>query len=142
MIASTGPSAARRGILERGSGGPAVEAVLRAATKRLSDAGIEAARRDARLLLAAVVPGGAAALWLQTDEGEDVTLKFRGNRFGLPPRAFARLGERLGQGQRCAYLRLTRIAEVQIPVNGKVDVDVGDTVLAGIDMIGQVPAPR
>ncbi|MEL7185538.1 MAG: hypothetical protein AAFN50_03745 [Pseudomonadota bacterium] len=87
-------------------------------------------------------PGSGRALWVQTDEGDDVLLKFTGHRFGLAPRSFARYGERLGQGQRCAYLRLTRFAEVQIPVDGKVNVEPGDTVVAGIDLLGSVPAPR
>lgn len=87
-------------------------------------------------------PNGGRALWVQTDEGDDVLLKFTGHRFGLPPRSFARYGERLGQGQRCAYLRLTRIAEVQLPIDGKVNVEVGETVMAGVDLIGSVPAPR
>jgi len=85
---------------------------------------------------------GKKALWLQTDEGEDVVLKFSGYRLGLAPRAFAKFGERLGQGQRCAYLRLTRTAEVQIPVNGKVLVEPGDTLVAGTDILGNVPSPR
>ncbi len=82
------------------------------------------------------------ALWVQTDEGDDVLLKFSGHRFGLPPKSFARYGERLGQGQRCAYLRLTRYAEIQVPVDGKVSVAPGDEVVAGVDLIGSVPAPR
>ena len=85
---------------------------------------------------------GKKALWLQTDEGEDVVLKFSGYRLGLAPRAFAKFGERLGQGQRCAYLRLTRTAEVQLPVNGKVLVEPGQTLVAGTDIIGNVPSPR
>jgi len=85
---------------------------------------------------------GKKALWLQTDEGEDVVLKFSGYRLGLAPRAFAKFGERLGQGQRCAYLRLTRTAEVQIPVNGKVLVEAGQTLVAGTDVLGNVPSPR
>jgi len=85
---------------------------------------------------------GKKALWLQTDEGEDVVLKFSGYRLGLAPRAFAKFGERLGQGQRCAYLRLTRTAEVQLPVNGKVLVEPGHTLVAGTDIIGNVPSPR
>ena len=85
---------------------------------------------------------GSKTMWLQTDEGADVTLKFRGYRLGLAPRAFARFGERLGQGQRCAYLRLTRIAEVQWPHDGKVSVEVGQNVQAGIDLIGTVHSPR
>jgi len=85
---------------------------------------------------------GKKALWLQTDEGEDVILKFSGYRFGLAPRAFAKYGERLGQGQRCAYLRLVRTAEIQLPVDGKVLVEPGQTVVAGTDVIGSVPSPR
>ena len=85
---------------------------------------------------------GKKALWLQTDEDEDVVLKFSGYRLGLAPRAFAKFGERLGQGQRCAYLRLTRTAEVQLPVNGKVLVEPGQTLVAGTDIIGNVPSPR
>lgn len=85
---------------------------------------------------------GKKALWLQTDEGEDVVLKFNGYRLGLAPRATAKYGERLGQGQRCAYLRLTRTAEVQLPVDGKVLVEPGQTVIAGTDVIANVPSPR
>jgi len=85
---------------------------------------------------------GKKALWLQTDEGENVVLKFGGYRLGLAPRAFAKFGERLGQGQRCAYLRLTRTAEVQLPVNGKVLVEPGQMLVAGTDIIGCVPSPR
>jgi phosphatidylserine decarboxylase len=85
---------------------------------------------------------GRKGLWLQTDEGEDVVLKFSGNRLGLAPRAFAKYGERLGQGQRCAYLRLTRRAEVQLPANGKVLVEPGQVLIAGTDVIGNVPSPR
>lgn len=81
----------------------------------------------------------ANALWLRTDEGANVVLQFHGYRLGIPPRAFARFGERLGQGQRCAYLRLARFAEVYLPINGKVNVKVGQSVTAGVDLIGHVP---
>ena len=85
---------------------------------------------------------GKNALWLETDEGDNVVLKFSGYRLGLAPRAFAKFGERLGQGQRCAYLRLTRTAEVQLPHNGKVVVEPGQILVAGTDIIGNVPSPR
>ena len=79
------------------------------------------------------------ALWLHTDEGDDVVLQFAGYRFGLAPRSFMRFGERVGQGQRCAYLRLTRVAELHLPVATKVLVAPGDTVVAGTSLIGRVP---
>ena len=79
------------------------------------------------------------ALWVQTDEGDDVVLQFRGYRLGLSPRALVRYGERLGQGQRCAYLRLARIAEVHLPIESKVLVEAGQRVTAGLDLIGKLP---
>ncbi|MGI9221156.1 MAG: hypothetical protein ACR2QS_08995 [Woeseiaceae bacterium] len=78
------------------------------------------------------------ALWLQTDEGDDIVLQFTGYRLGLAPRAIVRYGERIGQGKRCAYLRLTRFAEVHLPISSTVVVEPGDTVVAGSDLIGKL----
>ncbi|MDX1517254.1 MAG: hypothetical protein R3288_10465 [Woeseiaceae bacterium] len=78
------------------------------------------------------------ALWLKTDEGDDVVLQFGGYRFGLPPKSLTRFGERLGQGTRCAYLRLTRTAEVHLPVNAKVLVTEGQAVVAGRDVLARL----
>ena len=81
----------------------------------------------------------ANALWVQTDEGDSVVLQFHGYRFGLVPKSFVRYGERVGQGHRCAYLRLTRYADVYLPIAGKVAVNAGQRVIAGTDLIGSVP---
>ncbi len=81
----------------------------------------------------------ANAMWLVTDEGHSVVLQFHGHRLGLAPRAFIAIGERLGQGHRCAYLRLSRFAEVYMPVTGRVNVSVGSTVRAGSDLLGMLP---
>ncbi|MBT8089805.1 MAG: hypothetical protein KJO01_06315 [Gammaproteobacteria bacterium] len=78
----------------------------------------------------------ANALWVQTDEGENVVLQFQGYRFGLAPRSFIRFGERIGQGHRCAYLRLAQYADVYVPINSKVLVEPGQRVVAGTDLIG------
>lgn len=83
----------------------------------------------------------ANALWLQTDEGDDVALAFSGYRFGIPPRSFARYGERLGQGARCANLRLTRSAEVYLPSRSRVLATAGERVVAGSQLIAQLPHP-
>lgn len=79
------------------------------------------------------------ALWVQTDEGDDVVLQFQGYRFGLAPTALVRYGDRIGQGQRCAYLRLTRIAEVHLPIASRVLVQPGQRVTAGVEIIGRLP---
>ena len=81
----------------------------------------------------------AGGLWLRTDEGADVVLQFRGNRFGLVPRAFLQYGERVGQGERCAWLRLTRIAEVWLPSAGRVQVEPGQRVMAGSVVLARLP---
>ena len=78
-------------------------------------------------------------LWVRTDEGDDMVLSFKSHRFGIAPRAFIRYGERIGQGQRCAFLRLTRIAEVQVPAVARVQVEVGQRVAAGSDVLAKLP---
>jgi phosphatidylserine decarboxylase len=83
----------------------------------------------------------ANAFWVETDEGDSVVLQFHDYRFGLPPKSFVRLGDRIGQGNRCAYIRLARFAELTLPIDGKVYVKVGQTVTAGTDVIGAVPHP-
>lgn len=89
-----------------------------------------------------IMDHGKGALWVQTDEGEDVVLRFKGYRLGLAPQALAQFGERLGQGQRCAYLRLTRLAEIQLPIDGKVLVEQGQEVVGGTDILGSVRTSR
>ena len=81
------------------------------------------------------------ALWLQTDEGDDVVLQFDGYRLGLAPKALQRYGERVGQGQRCAYLRLTRFAELHLPADSQIEVEVGASVTAGTTLLGYLPHP-
>lgn len=81
------------------------------------------------------------ALWIQTDEGDDVVLQFSGYRFGLAPQSFVRFGERVGQGQRSAFLRLTRFAEIHLPIESRIHVKEGQVVSAGADLIGTLPRP-
>ncbi len=81
----------------------------------------------------------SSGLWIQTDEGDDVVLQFRCHRFGLAPLALLSFGERIGQGQRCAYLRLSRVAELQFPIHGRMLVEPGQRVIAGCDVLGKLP---
>lgn len=78
------------------------------------------------------------ALWVQTDEGDDVVIEFRGYRLGLPPKSIIGFGQRVGQGQRCAYLRLTRFAELHLPIETKILVTPGQVLVAGQDLIGKL----
>jgi phosphatidylserine decarboxylase len=102
---------------------------------------VEGVIRDLNTLAAEkVVDYRTNALWVQTDEGDDVILQFHGYRLGFAPSAFVRYGERIGQGQRCAYLRLTRVAEVHLPIAARVLVEPGQRVTAGLDVIGKLPS--
>ena len=102
---------------------------------------VEGVIRDLNTLAAEkVVDYRTNALWVQTDEGDDVILQFHGYRFGFAPAAFVRYGERIGQGQRCAYLRLTRVAEVHLPIAARVLVEPGQRITAGLDVIGRLPS--
>lgn len=80
-------------------------------------------------------------LWLRSEEMDDVVLTFPHRRFTPGPRAFLRYGERVGQGHRFAYLRLAPRAEVFVAKSTRVRVAVGDTVLAGIDVLGELAQP-
>jgi phosphatidylserine decarboxylase len=74
-------------------------------------------------------------LWVQTDEQDDVVLLFSGPPVVGRPAAFVRYGERIGQGQRCAFLRLARCAELYLPVASRVEVKLGDRVLSGTSLL-------
>jgi len=104
---------------------------------------VEGTIKDLRTVAAdKVVDYQTNALWVQTDEGDDVILQFDGYRFGLPPQSIIRYGERLGQGQRCAHLRLTRYAEVHLPIRSAVLAQPGQVVTAGEDLVARVPHPE
>ncbi len=83
----------------------------------------------------------ANALWIENDEGDSVVLMFHQYRLGIPPLSFVGLGERVGQGDRCAYIRLARFAELYVPAKGRIHVEPGQSVTAGTDLIGAVPQP-
>jgi len=81
------------------------------------------------------------ALWVESDEGNSVVLQFHDYQFGVAPKGFLQFGQRVGQGQRCAYIRLAKYAEVYLPIAGRVQVAPGQRVTAGTDLIGTVPHP-
>lgn len=78
------------------------------------------------------------ALLLVTDEGAHVVLQFQGYPFGIAPRGLKGYGERHGQGQRCAYLRLARRAEVHLPDDAQLQIEEGDRVAAASTLIAKL----
>ena len=78
-------------------------------------------------------------LWVRSEEQDDVVLLFPGRHGRFGPKAFVRYGERVGQGQRFAYLRLAPRAAVFLPESANLRVGVGDRVLAGSDILAELP---
>lgn len=80
---------------------------------------------------------GVSGLWLRTDEGDDVVVLLDGPRW-LRARSFVGYGERLGQGRRFGFMRLSRRARIFIPITSRVEVREGDYVRAGVDELAMV----
>jgi phosphatidylserine decarboxylase len=81
---------------------------------------------------------GVGGLWVRSDAGEDVVLVLHGPRWIGRPAAMVGYGQRIGQGQRAAYLRLASFAELYLPLNVKVKVTTGDSVLAGSSVVAEL----
>jgi len=75
------------------------------------------------------------AQWIQSDEGDDVVMVVEATLLTPRPRCYAHSGERIGQGQRCGYLRFGSRVHVLLPESARVAVRAGDQVTAGTDII-------
>lgn len=79
---------------------------------------------------------GQRGMRIQTDEHDDVLLVLNDAPRFAGPTSLIGYGARIGQGQRCAWLRLARTAEVYVPVGTRVLVEPGRRVLAGSELLG------
>lgn len=93
---------------------------------------------------AGIGPGAPApvGMWLCSEEQDNVVLLFPGGNRWLRPKAFVRYGERVGQGQRFAYLRLAPRAVVYLETSATVRVAPGDYVLAGETILAELAPMR
>jgi phosphatidylserine decarboxylase len=84
-------------------------------------------------------PGGPRrGLWLRSDEGDEVVLLMRAP-FGLgAPSATADVGDRLGQGERCGWLRLGWAADVFAPADAALRVGRGRRVRGGETVLAEL----
>ena len=77
------------------------------------------------------------AVWLQTDELDDVVMS-------VVTRTFSRFkadvapGERVGQGQRNGFIFFVRRVDVLLPADSSVEVSLGDRVLAGSGVVAML----
>jgi phosphatidylserine decarboxylase len=86
-------------------------------------------------------PGGPGrGLWLRDDEARAVALRITAP-FGLgQPRATVAIGERVGHGARCGWLRAGVLATLWLPLAVEVPRQRFRRVRAGSSILGQLPA--
>ncbi len=78
------------------------------------------------------------AVWLQSDENDDVVLAVGVGKRALKPVFYHHSGERIGQGERCGLVRFGGYIEVLLPLNSRVEVAEGDQVMAGADILAML----
>ncbi len=74
-------------------------------------------------------------VWLKTDEDDDLVIAMHRGPLNNVPRCYVRIGERVGQGQRCGHIQMGGRVEVYLPPNSRVQVNDGSQVKAGSDVI-------
>ncbi len=75
------------------------------------------------------------AMWLQSDEKDDVVLVMGVASRALKPLCYHHSGERIGQGERCGLIRFGGYLEVLLPANTRIQAAEGDRVTAGSDIL-------
>jgi len=78
---------------------------------------------------------GHYAMWVQTDEQDDVVIVLRGAFISQRLHCGVQVGERIGQGQRCGLIQFAASADVYLPVNSRVEVKQDAVLHAGSDII-------
>ncbi|HED19434.1 MAG TPA: hypothetical protein ENI74_08035 [Gammaproteobacteria bacterium] len=74
-------------------------------------------------------------VWLKTDEDDDLIVVMHRGPLHNSPRCYVRIGDRVGQGQRCGYIQMGGKVDVYLPAGSRVEVTSGSRVKAGSDVI-------
>ncbi len=74
-------------------------------------------------------------VWLKTDEDDDLVVVMHRGPLHNSPRCYVRIGDRVGQGQRCGYIQMGGRVDVYLPAGSRVEVASGSRVKAGSDVI-------
>jgi phosphatidylserine decarboxylase len=75
------------------------------------------------------------AMWMRTDELDDVVIALRGIFVLNRLRCAVQSGDRIGQGRRYGLLLSFATVDVYLPANTRIDVQQGGTLRAGSDII-------
>lgn len=84
--------------------------------------------------------GRQAALWVQTDELDDIVVAIHRSRLPGYLRCQVRAGERVGQGSRCGFAGFGRVLDLYLPEASRIEVTPGAGVRAG-QVIGKLLRP-
>lgn len=76
------------------------------------------------------------AVWIQTDESDDVVLVMTRHSSWRAPHCYVHSGERVGQGQRCGMIRFGSQVQLFLPASTRVEIQSGGRVHAGADVVG------
>jgi phosphatidylserine decarboxylase len=85
-----------------------------------------------------IPPGVPHGVWLRTNEGDDIVLVMNRGRLHSTPRCYVRIGDRVGQGQRCGFIHLGGQVELYLPESTRTLATPGDWVQGGSDVIAKL----
>jgi len=78
------------------------------------------------------------AIWIQTDEQDDVVLVLRPGRWFKKIISYFITGERVGQGHRMGYILFGAVIDIYLSESSTFEVAVGTKVYAGSDILAQL----
>jgi phosphatidylserine decarboxylase len=77
------------------------------------------------------------AIWIQTDEGDDVVIALHAGGHFRRMHCYAHAGERIGQGKRCGFIPFGTMVDIYLPTKTRSALAVGDSVAGGTDLIAE-----
>ncbi len=80
----------------------------------------------------------SAILWIQTDEKDDVVTSILGGFWLWKPSCETQSGERVGQGQRCGFMRFGSRVVLMLPKSAIARVGPGDKVSSGESIVANL----
>ncbi len=75
------------------------------------------------------------ALWIQTDEGDDIVVVQVAGLIARRIICYKQPGDRIGQGERFGFIRYGSRVDVYLPPKSDIKVSLGDKVTAGTDVL-------
>jgi phosphatidylserine decarboxylase len=78
------------------------------------------------------------ALWIQTDEGEDIVVVQVAGLIARRILCYVQPGERVGQGERYGFIRFGSRLDVYLPVTSRFTVSLGDKVKGASQLIAEL----